>query len=70
VASPEIFRTAAAFLSLALSFAASMTLSSGWFWQFIAVESVIAAAIYVTLRTSLAKAKWQISEQSIRRFTA
>ena len=52
----------AIFFSMAISFAASMALATGWFWQFIGIESLIAATVYFMLRFSIARAKWPESE--------
>ena len=52
----------AIFFSMAISFAASMALATGWFWQFIGIESLIAGTVYFMLRSSIVRAKWPESE--------
>ncbi|HEV2452696.1 MAG TPA: hypothetical protein VGY98_00445 [Verrucomicrobiae bacterium] len=50
------------FVSMALSGAAVLCRSNGWFWEFLAVEGIIAAGLYIGMRSALEKIKWESAE--------
>lgn len=49
-------------ISLALSFAATTSLSHDWFWTLVLIETVMVAAIYASLRAAFARAPWPSAE--------
>jgi hypothetical protein len=52
----------AMFISMALSGVALWAWSTGWFWWFLLIESILAVALYVALRRAVTAAKWQPQE--------
>jgi hypothetical protein len=46
------------FFSMALAGISLLAWSTGWFWWFLLVEVVVAAALYVALRHSLGQVRW------------
>jgi hypothetical protein len=50
------------FVSLPLAGIATWAWSNGWFWWLILIESVIAAGLYVGLRSQISRVRWDLME--------